>query len=870
MSGHCAGPAYPSVVIEAGPLAYYRFNDSTNRPNINVNSGSLGAAGNATNLNTHLVNDGAVAGSYEPATYFDTTAVTMVPWNAALNPNASNDFTVEGWFKPTTDGTFGNFAGPSPIMNRFSPGVAPYTNRQGWVFFQRSPDSSYSNPDGVGWTFRTYTGVNEDVGVQITSQVPYRLGEWQYVAVVWSGAAQSATMYINGTNVVTGTNTSSDPNAYAANTDQPGAPTGSAGFAIGEYNNTGASQDPFSGAIDEVAFYSTQLTPLQILAHYQNATNASRTVAYNTLVESDGPVGYWQLDDLPAATNDMAINEGTLQASGDATNLGGVRHPTPDPLATGNSSGSGYHYRHGQATTDQGWMAANNPPASVPFTFEAWARPLWDEVNNGQALINNRYENSGNRTGWVIYQRGPNDTYTGGPGVGWTFRMYTGTGSGGQDILTGQPYNVGDWQHLVFTWQPVTDQGAATGNGDDFWQGIQTAYVDGIPVATNPQALYCGNTDPTDNGTMPADFGIGSYNAASGFGEGFEGEIANVAFYSNYILTTNQIMAHYQAGTNSHPATNYETLVLTAAYDGAGTQGLQPASFFRLNEPAYFPAANSGTLGVTALGSLVDTTNDVPGPITTGFELTNLAVPVGQTAGWVSLNSPAGLNFSNQLTLEAWILPDASQTNNQADIISYGPPIPSALAPGSVTLTGIDLDSNQIFLSITNSAADYAFGYFDGTNYHGVSYPVGSDLTSGQWIYLAGTYNGTTWSLYRNGVDVTNSIDVVAALPVLGSEWAIGSEAEGWTNYFQGSIDEVAIYNKALSAATINAHYFVAESGSGSLTIAASGSNVIITWSMGTLQSADSLAGPWTDVPAATSPYQTSSSSGTLFYRVKL
>jgi len=118
---------------------------------------------------------------------------------------------------------------------------------------------------------------------------------------------------------------------------------------------------------------------------------------------------------------------------------------------------------------------------------------------------------------------------------------------------------------------------------------------------------------------------------------------------------------------------------------------------------------------------------------------------------------------------------------------------------------------------------------------------------------------------------VTNSIDVVGALTVPpGSEWAIGATGMGWANYFAGSIDEVAIYNVALSPATINAHYYVAQSGAVSLTITRSGAIVSVNWPAGTLQSASALAGPWTDLPGVMAPYQPSISSGTMFYRVKL
>jgi hypothetical protein len=876
-SGRCGGSAYSSAVIGDGPLAYYRFNDSLVRTNLNLNSGSLGSAGDATNLNTHPVGGGAIAGNRDAATYFDSTARTIVPWNPALNPNESNDFTVEGWFNPSGDKTFGAFAGPSPIMNRFS-GAA--INRTGWVYFQRSPSTNYNNPDGVGWNFRTYTGVGSDVGMSITSQVPYRLGEWQYVVTVWDGAAQKATMYINGTNVVSGTNTSSDPNAYIANTNetgQPDAPSGSAGFSIGAYNNTDPGSDPFMGAVDEVAFYNKKLTPAQILAHYQAGTNYNRTEPYNVVITGDGPVGYWRLDDLSSDPNDVAVNWGTLQNAGEAISTAQVRHPDTSTLGDGDGGAYAYHYRNGNSTTDlRTWQAANNPPASIPFTLELWVRPTWDQINNGEAPINNRYVSSGNRTGWVIFQRNPNASYDGEPGasgIGWTFRMYDGTGSSGQDVLTDTNYSVGDWQQLVFTWSPQTDMGPGA-NGDDVWQGIEAAFVDGEPIATNTSALYCGNTNPTEDATIPSDFAIGSYNTASGLGSNpFEGEIQDIAFYSNYLLSSNQIMQHYQTRTNAHPATNYATLVLTAAFDGTN-QGLQPSTYFRLNEPAYYPAANSGTLGDAAPGTLVFTTNDVSGPITAGFESTNTAVPVGlpagtttQPLGWVSLGNPPGLTFSNQLTLEAWILPNATQPN-LATIIAHGPNTPSDFAEGLVSVTGIELFTNDVFLSITNGGTEYAFSYFDGTNFHGVAYPVGSDLTSNQWVYLAGTYDGTTWRLFRNGAQVTNTVDALQAVTVTDAEWGVGSAAYGWTNEFAGSIDEVAIYNKALSPTSISAHYSAAVSTSVTLNIALSSGVVSVSWSSGTLQQASAINGPWSDL-ITTSPYQPPSTSAAMFYRIK-
>ena len=179
-----------------------------------------------------------------------------------------------------------------------------------------------------------------------------------------------------------------------------------------------------------------------------------------------------------------------------------------------------------------------------------------------------------------------------------------------------------------------------------------------------------------------ADLAFGSYNAASGFGEEFEGQIDEVAFYTN-MLSAGQILAHYQAGTNAHQRRGLCQSRLDAPYDNAGTQALQPVSYFRFNDPAFTPAANSGSLGDAAKAAILATVNFAPGPqppTFTGFEAGNSAVPMDGTVGWVSLNNPPGLNVTGQITLEVLIKPAAAAPGDNAFIISHGPPRP-ALTP---------------------------------------------------------------------------------------------------------------------------------------------------------------------------------------------
>lgn len=834
-------PNYPAAILNDGPLAYYRFNDSTSRPSVNVNLGSLGASGNATNVNTHLI-PGAIMGSHNAATYFDTTAFTTVPWNAAVNPDASNSFTLEAWFYPTSDKVANGFYGPAPINNRYSySGV----NRQGWVYFQRNPDDSYSG-DGqsdVGWNFRMYSGKGSSVGVQVTSGVPYRLGEWQHVVTVWDGPASTLSMYINGQLAVTSAPT---PGGYQPNTndhDPAEAVNGPSGLTVGSYNNTQPLSNPFRGGVDEVAFYGTKLSAAQILAHYQNATNAARTLPYDQLIKSDAPVVYLRLDDA-APGPDIALNFGNLQNAGEGAHSSDVRHPVAGHAATAADAATSYHWRNGNATTSIPFAADNNPAATEPLTVEAWFRPTSDRINPGASPMNNRLaKGAANRTGWVFFQRAPNDTYSsesGYEGVGWNFRGYQGNGGASSDITSYVPYTVGDWQHVV-----VTVDGANT---------TATMYINGVAAATNSSFIYAENVNPPnapDDTRDPVDLTVGAYNKASGLGSNpFEGDVADVAIYHG-LLTPDQILAHYQIGTNANRGTNYETAVLTSLYDGASTQGLQPASFLRLNEPAYFAASNAGTLSDAATGVRINAQSNVAGPKTAGLEAANTAVALDGSKGWVSLDNPAGLNFSNQITLEAWVQ-SAAPATGFSRIISHGLPTltnyrdpndQNAPATNGSVFTGA-----EVFLAI-DANGNYSVGSsLDGLDFHQATATVPA-ADFGSWVYLAGTYDGANWNLFRNGTLLASVADSVGAVTVDNAGWAIGSTGNGWADNFNGAIDEVAVYNYALSPAQVAAHY-AGQSLPLTLNTPSVGANgLTLSWTGGQapflVQYKTALTGPW-------------------------
>ena len=88
----------------------------------------------------------------------------------------------------------------------------------------------------------------------------------------------------------------------------------------------------------------------------------------------------------------------------------------------------------------------------------------------------------------------------------------------------------------------------------------------------------------------------------------------------------------------------------------------------------------------------------------------------------------------------------------------------------------------------------------------GVATVMSSRITSNEWIFVAGTYDGQILRLYTNGVlaaQTNTSIPIETNdLPV-----GIGRDLETGTDWFKGCIDEVRIYNRALSETEVQQLY---------------------------------------------------------------
>jgi hypothetical protein len=65
------------------------------------------------------------------------------------------------------------------------------------------------------------------------------------------------------------------------------------------------------------------------------------------------------------------------------------------------------------------------------------------------------------------------------------------------------------------------------------------------------------------------------------------------------------------------------------------------------------------------------------------------------------------------------------------------------------------------------------------------------------WTYLAATWNGTTLRLYVNGVEV-GSRALTGTIRTSTGVLRIGGNTV-WSEWFRGLIDEVRVYNRALT-----------------------------------------------------------------------
>jgi hypothetical protein len=150
----------------------------------------------------------------------------------------------------------------------------------------------------------------------------------------------------------------------------------------------------------------------------------------------------------------------------------------------------------------------------------------------------------------------------------------------------------------------------------------------------------------------------------------------------------------------------------------------------------------------------------------------------------------------NHFTVELWYSPNLSTVNFQEKIFEY-----SYITSG--VRNGFSLFRDG------NATAAFCVSTYSGDNWLTINSK--EVLTPKQWYHLVASYDSSTMKLYVNGV-LVSSMSYSGGIRPTGSNAHIGSQPriDGSTICpVNGRIDEVKLYNYALAADSIAAHYNV-------------------------------------------------------------
>ncbi len=269
-------------------------------------------------------------------------------------------------------------------------------------------------------------------------------------------------------------------------------------------------------------------------------------------------------------------------------------------------------------------------------------------------------------------------------------------------------------------------------------------YFDGVQVNSKSAP---GTLDPTEQ-----QLGIG-YDP-SGDNAFFDGSLDEIQIY-NYALAPAEVMALHNA-QSIFPGIPSN---LVAEYNFVGGD-VDDSSIF-------------GNHGVRS-GSL---------PATDRFGYAANAQAFLGNESITAANSTA-LN-SDYVTVSFWINIDAFPTG-PSFIMSYG---------GWPERMKIDLPGHGKPLFTTHSDGACCSDLDSGT-----------PLTPGVWTHVAMTHDGTNDIIYMDGVEV-NSKSAPGTLDKTGEVLGIGYDPSGNNAFFEGRLDDIQIYNEALSAVEVAALY---------------------------------------------------------------
>ncbi len=146
----------------------------------------------------------------------------------------------------------------------------------------------------------------------------------------------------------------------------------------------------------------------------------------------------------------------------------------------------------------------------------------------------------------------------------------------------------------------------------------------------------------------------------------------------------------------------------------------------------------------------------------------------------VTVADSNSLDLTTGMTLEAWVFPTALRWAWRTVVIKEQP---GQLAYALYANTDTDRPSGHVFIGGDRDTRGPSM------------------LPTNAWTHLAATYDGSRLRLYVNGVQASSRALAGSTLRSTGALRIGGNNV--WEEWFKGRIDEVRVYNRALSSSEI-------------------------------------------------------------------
>jgi cysteine-rich repeat protein len=622
----------------------------------------------------------------------------------------------------------------------------------------------------------------------ITSNAPIELNKFNFIGFTYKGGERNVTLYINGI----------ADNSKISNVITNIPATGTFDHSLGAAIWPGwAWYDYAKGAIDEVAIFNTTLSASEIQSLFLKSSagqsycgaapqptcsdtikNQDETdvdcggaicgkcnigkicaansdcvtnVCFNGLCQAAAPqaacpggmVSYWQAENN--ANDKLGVNNGTAQ--------GGLTYATGKLGQAFSFNGASSYMGIADAATTG--ISGNDFVSSGGFTASFWIRPTsW----SGDAMIITK-GNDHVTSDWSITV----DWY------GQYLSFFTSSSGGQRDrfrdtLNINSRLPVGQWSYVTFTMVPQSGSSAKF-------------YVNAIDVSNDfSWADGTGNNIWMDtNGP----FGISAN--AGGFGY-VNALIDEVAIY-NRTLTADEISTQFirssagQSYCAAAPVCGNSVVEAGEQCDDGNVVSGDGCSSTCIIE-----AGCPG--GMISYWKGEGNANDVLG-INNGTPQGSLSYAPGKVAGgqafslngngdYISVQSPVNIPTGNSpYAIEAWFYPNSVGAKGILGYGNYGA-------------------GNQVnALRLLDGCSNIGFRHY----WWGNDLDVCTNNPPGAWYHVVASFDGTTRSIYLNGVKIAS--DQPTGHSATNSNFAVGKTAGG--EYFDGLLDGVAIYNRALT-----------------------------------------------------------------------